>query len=49
MSIVHMVQEALENSIASIEKYLDERMTRTRVARKRIGGSAREHARPHDP
>lgn len=30
LAIVHMVQEALENSIASIEKYLDERTTRVR-------------------
>jgi Fic family protein len=30
LSIVHMVQEALENSIASIEKFLDERATRIR-------------------
>ena len=30
LSITHMVEEALENSIASIEKYLDERTTRIR-------------------
>jgi hypothetical protein len=30
LAIVHMVQEALENSIKSIEKYLDERTTRVR-------------------
>ncbi len=30
LAIVHMVQEALENSIASIEKFLDERTTRVR-------------------
>jgi Fic family protein len=31
LAIVHMVQEALENSIASIEKFLDERTTRVRA------------------
>lgn len=30
LAIVHMVEETLENSIASIEKYLDERTTRVR-------------------
>ncbi|PKN31615.1 MAG: hypothetical protein CVU63_23000, partial [Deltaproteobacteria bacterium HGW-Deltaproteobacteria-20] len=30
LAITHMVEEALENSIASIEKYLDERTTRVR-------------------
>lgn len=30
LAVVHMVQEALENSIASIDKFLDERTTRVR-------------------